>query len=328
MKGSHAVLLCGILLLLSPNSIAQTGTCPAHIAVASVFHRGLHQDPAPIANLTAEDFRASARSKPVVRTAEYHAQPATAVLLLDVGHNPKTDWKSALAVATDLIMALSPTIELDLITFSDRVEQKFLFQRDRQSFLSTLSQLTPVGHRSSQNGLLAAVSEGFAALNPPHPGDVEIFISAAPATESKEKHEQQRLEQLLSSSGVRLFGVGLTEQVLLLNGRPTSGIPLKPSEVDEHSEFVSSSELLAYDTGGMFLPFMVTPKSSKPPARRLEAEFMVFAISNFYVLDLDISQSIRQNEQLRIELRNGQLAGATLLWHPARLYPCPKPAVD
>jgi hypothetical protein len=278
----------------------------------------------PITNLSAEDFRVSARGKPQVRTAKFHAQPAKVVLLVDVGENPKADWKSQLVIAGDLAAALSPDVELDLITFSNQVEQKFSFQKDRQSFLAALSQLAHAGNRSSEKGLLAAVNEGFAALNPPHAGDAEIFLSAAPLTGDREKHERQRLEQLLSPSGVRLFGVAFAEQNFTFNGQRAFGVPIRPSLVDEHSEFYSSSEVLAYDTGGMVFPFLGTGlTSSKPLTRRPEAEFLASVISTFYLLDLEVSQPTQKTEQLQIELKNKKLAGPGLLWHPTHLFPCP-----
>jgi hypothetical protein len=309
------------VLVLSAPCNAQTDLCRDHIAVVSVAQIRLNHSPVPITNLSAEDFRVSARGKPLVRTAKFHAQPAKVVLLVDVGENPKADWKSQLVIAGELVAALSPDVELDLITFSNQVGQKFSFQKDRQSFLAALSQLAHPGNRSSEKGLLAAVNEGFAALNPPHAGDAEIFLSAAPLAGDREKHERQRLEQLLSPSGVRLFGVAFAEPNFTFNGQRGFGVPVQPSHVDEHSEFYSSSELLAYDTGGMVFPFLGT--SSKPPIKRPEAEFLASVISTFYLLDLDVSQPTQKTEQLQIELKNKKLAEPGLLWHSTHLFPCP-----
>jgi hypothetical protein len=317
------------LLVLAVPCIAQTDLCRDHIAVVSVSQRGL--TPAAITNLTAQDFRVGAPGKPLVRTAEFHAQPAKVVLLLDVGENPKADWKSQLLIASDLAASLSPDVELDLITFSNQVEQKFSFQKDRQSLLVALSQLVQAGNPSSEKGLLAAVDEGFAALKPPHPGDAEIFLSAAPLIGDREKRERRKLEQLLSPSGVRLFGVPFTGPNITINGQKVFGVPIQPAQVDEHSETLTSSEVLAYDTGGMLFPFLgpflgTKLTSGKPLTRRPEAEFLASVISSFYLLDLDVSRPAKQPEQLQIELKNKKLSGASLLWHPTHLFPCSQPS--
>lgn len=323
-----------LLLIFAAPCISQTDPCRDRVVVVSVRQNvpGSQTGPVknmdPITDLTAENFRVSAPGHPVVRTAEFHAQPGNVVLLLDVGQNPKEDWKSLLTVAGDLAASLSPDIELDLITFSDRVEQKSSFHKDRQSFLAALSQLVPAGNRSSEDGLLAAVREGLAILNPPQPGDVEFFLSAALVTGDKKKHERRKLEELLTLSGVRLFGVAFGEQNLnlILNGKPVSGIAAA-NQVDEHSgTFTSSSEILAYYTGGVAFRVFGTPTSRKLLIERPEAKALAGSISNFYVLDLGISEPNSQTGKLEIKLQNNKHPGTFRLWHTIHLFPCPQPS--
>lgn len=325
--GARLIAPATLLFVFSGVCISQTDSCRDRAVVVSVRQTGWYKEAVPTTDLTAENFRVSAPAHPVVRTAEFHAQPGKVVLLLDVGQNPKADWKLQLMIAGDLGASLSPDIELDLITFSDRVEQKFSFQKERQSFRAALSQLARAVNRSSESGLLAAVSEGLAAPNPPHSGDVEIFLSAALVTGDKEKYERRKLEELLSLAGVRLFGVafGRHNLNLILNGKPVSGLAA-PIQLDEQSgTFASSSEILAYYTGGVAFRFSETPTSSRRLDERPEAKALASVISDFYVLDFGISDPGSQSGQLEIKLKDKKLPGTIHLWHPIHLFLCPQP---
>lgn len=251
-------------------------------------------------------------------------------MLLDVGPRTRAEFDSEITTAAAIAQELPSNTELDLVTFTNKVEQKFAFQTDRQKFLAVLKSLTAIEHTSTEHGLLEAISDGASFLVPyHHPGGVEIFLSSATAGHHKDKDEQQRLAHLLSNSAIRLFGVSLGQTLpvpIIVDERalsPTLWVRA-PSNVQEHSEMFSSSEVLSYESGGVVLS-AGGEKASAPPAKDPAAAALADRVSHYYLLRLGITDSADKTENLKIELKDKKLRNGIGLWHPTRLYPCTAP---
>lgn len=333
MKLIQQAWLLAMVAVFTGQCFSQTGSCADHIVVVGVTHR--HAQPwsvsaGELAELFANDFRVNG-SKVIVRGAEYHGEVSRVVILLDVGPKTGTEFDSEVTTAAALAQELPSNTELDLVTFTNKVEQKFAFQTDRGKFLAVLKSLTAIEHTSTEHGLLGAISDGAGFLVPyHHPGDAEIFLSSAPtAGHHKDKDEQQRLAQLLSNSAIRLFGVSLGQTLpvpIIIGGKPHESVPLwsrVPSNVQGDPGLFSSSEILSYESGGLVLSAS-GEKLSVPPAKDPAAESLANLVSHFYLLGLGIADSDK-TENLKIELKDKQVRNAIRLWYPTRLYPCAAP---
>lgn len=311
---------------------SQTGSCADHTVAVGVTPRLTQPGPAPapeLAELFANDFRVNG-GKLIVGRAEYHGEVSRVVILLDVGPKTRTEFDSEVTTAAALAQELPSNTELDLVTFTNKVEHKFAFQTDRGKFLAVLKSLTAIEPTSTEHGLLEAISDGAGFLVPyHHPGDAEIFLSSATGGHHKDKDEQQRLAQLLANSAIRLYGVSLGQKLsvpLLFEGKLYESVPLwarAPSSVQGDAGHFSSSEILSYGSGGLVLSAS-GEKPSAPPAKDPAAASLANLVSHFYLLGLGITDSDK-TENLKIELKDKKLRNAIRLWYPTRLYPCETP---
>lgn len=332
MKLIQPAWLLAMVAVFTGQGFSQTGSCADRIVVVGVTHG--HAQPwsasaGELAELFANDFRVNG-GKVIVGSAEYHGEVSRVVVLLDVGPKTGTEFDSEVTTAAALAQELPSNTELDLVTFTNKVEQKFAFQTDRGKFLAVLKSLTAIEPTSTEHGLLEAISDGAGFLVPyHHPGGAEIFLSSATGGHHKDKDEQQRLAQLLSNSAIRLYGVSLGQKLsvpLLFEGKLYESVPLwarAPSSVQGDPGQFSSSEILSYESGGLVLSAS-GEKPSAPPAKDPAAASLANLVSHFYLLGLGITDSDK-TENLKIELKDKKLRNAIRLWYPTRLYPCETP---
>jgi len=285
----------------------------------SVFQMGSPKEPLPISDLTAADFELRVRGTPPVRAASFRRGLTRMVILFDVGRNQtQSEWKTAVAISTRLAENLPDGSELNLVSFSDRVEQVVSTGTDRRKLIDILHGLGPTSKDSNEGALLAALERGAQLLEPARLGDVEVFFLNAPVTGTRSGQKEDAIGSQFSGSGVRALGIVLDDPGMRSPGLSTP----TAATVTDHPELFSASERLAVATGGMFVSFR--PDASEQVSSRQQenvASLINALATNYYSLTVDCS-SLRRAERAQVKLKNKKLAATSFLSYPTMLYPC------
>jgi len=315
-----SVIAFGSLIYVA--AYAQVDTCTRTIAVG-VFQKGSPREPQAVSGLTPADFEVKFAGNSTVQSGTFHSGPTRAVFLLDIGRNQtRTEWESLVAIARNMAEQLPKDSQLNLITFSDQVEEVVSAGNDARKLTDSLIRMSPGSKKSNQDGLFDALDRGAQLFDSARPGDVEVFFSPMGKGGSS---KERTLGSKLSASGVRAFGVvlGTPEFPGITAGSvPSQSIP-SAATVTEYPDLFSASERLAVLTGGMFVNFRRDPSERQAIKQQEDLASAISAfVTNYYSLTF-VSSSVKRAERVEVKLKDKKLASATFLFYPTTLYPCP-----
>ena len=312
-----------ILLISSAPLYSQDEACLHRKITGSVTTL----DGRAVAGLTSLNFRIEVARKSIsVNSVDHRPGPVRVGILLDVSadmRKKKGGWRAATLSARQVVAHLPEGTHTFLITFSDRVEQKWLFDERRTEFFGTLNPLSPSGRKASKEGVLNAIREGLRVLGSPQFGDVLFIVTAA--EKGLSNAEQQLIEQQLSSTRVRLFGFSLDRPAYAVLLRNAAGA----FNISDSGKW-ADLERLAYSSGGVWFRFKasrrkgydISPSEGVPllsAARELGS--LMF---NTYEVDLQLPRTWSKPQDMRITLVTGagQPIQTLSRFFPVKLYPC------
>src|SRR5437879_5445827 len=244
-------LLVAFAFLPASHAFAQSGDCLHWTVPVTIVNR----NGALVEGLTASDFRAGLRGKPVrILSVAKDDRPHRIVILLDVSGSMfgvnGTKWSLAWASAFHLAQSNLPKTSLALLVFRTDIVERVDFSQGTTAVSERLKQIgedvTYKKNIRGQTALFDTVIEGLKLLGPPTQGDVIYVITDG--GDNKSRNSPREVQHALESAGVRLYALILSH----LDGR----MPNTPEE-----EYGKSNLLQVIDaTGGMqFEPIELSP---------------------------------------------------------------------
>lgn len=193
------------------------------------------------------------------------------------------------------------------------MEQKSSFVSGQHALDDALSTQSPAKTTASKSSVYDALATGIAALGISRPGDAEFLITTW--EDHGESDKSRAVTRQLSQSAVRLFGVSFDSSVAG-RGFPISAVSLTP---------LTPIDNMARTSGGWWMRAVVGD-----PVNNAIPEMFGESISDFYNLNLKVTQPLTKAQKLHLELvknpnvssQNGPRARDVLLSYPQTLYPC------
>lgn len=224
-----AILAATLAASIAPCSRAQEAQSPSctrrTIAVTVLDKNG-----EPITGLTAADFRAESRGKPVrILSLTPRARPAHIVVVFDrsgsIGGNAEF-WGLGVEVVAHLYAKASRNVLLAFFFFGDAVEQRSGFGEDRPAVVNALLHLA---HKPKQGKgatlLYDAILAAIQTVPAPQVGDVIYAVTDGVDTASATNRD--RIQQQLLRSGLRFFAFPISDPFLHLSHSARTRRPAK-----------------------------------------------------------------------------------------------------
>jgi hypothetical protein len=312
----HGAAWLALALIAAAPVRAQEDACRRQSLMASVMDAKGN----PVPGLGRADFSARFRGKPVnITFAELDTHTRRIVILLDASGSMLADhWKPALDAADDLLTKVPVRIPIALAVFSDKVEKKVGFSQGRAAIEAELAALR-ARHKAMlksepHTALWDSVLDALGMFGTPHLGDVIYAITDG--EDNKSKYDYGKVEQVLASSGIRLFAL------LPLRGN----LPLTVEELtgpQDLREAVAVTGGLLVSFGRIISPLQLSTKrdSSALPQPALDALYREMAV--FYRLDVELPEAVDKPRDwdLKLEAPGKNKKGWNLVY-PRKLMPC------
>lgn len=164
-----------------------------------------------VAKLTKRSFAVRMGDMRIEPDLVAPSQPVSTrvVLLFDTSSSMGRKWGVAQSLAINLVRHLDPKDDLSLITYSTSVTVQAGSTKDREAIIRALAELKPPNGRTA---LLDAVGKSISEV-PLHRGDTLVIITDG--QDNSSRMSQKRLRDIVLSSGIRIFGIGLYDDQLL-----------------------------------------------------------------------------------------------------------------
>lgn len=258
----------------------------------------------PITGLTAADFRAEFRGKPVkILQVKMRSRPTRVVVVLDHSGSMRDTFKGALEVVRHVFSKAPSDVYLALLLFSDRVTTTLGFMYDRATALHMLraavDQANAVrGRTALYDALIAAVE-----LHPrPSPGDAIYLVSDAGKSVSRATFRVA--EERLLASGLRLFAFLIVDPFI------SRGVP-------EELEAKSQLYRLADGTGGAVLA-----SNTKSTRLEEEADRVYRQMADFYEIEIELPKRPDKKRGWKLALVRAKELKRPQVAYPRFLMPC------
>jgi hypothetical protein len=248
-----------------------------------------------------------------VQSAMPASKPPRIVVLLDASANhDQQTWAATQALVEEFLAGFPDAGDFTLVTFDDKIQQ-VVRATDRSSLQGTVGELFPSGKRESEAGLDEAVKKGSVGFDPYRQGDTEFLVT----TSDQIQKETAQALNLQRAAGIRLFGASFDQTI-------RSG-PL-PFDVYMSVETHSPLDSAARASGGLWIWFDMSRQDTATLLRNAATAGKSTAalVSNFLVLQLQLTSPITKPEKLKIELvkdAKGK-AGDRFADYPRELFPC------
>jgi len=316
-------LLAGSLgvLILALMARAQELPCTSR----TVFATAIDREGGPLRGLTAKDFRARFRGKPVeVRSATLDLGPRRIVLVLDASGSMTSGeaWDAATVLAQDLYRFAPWNISFALVIFASKVLRTVGWEESLTlpgtlAALPANRALAPQGQRKT--ALYDAVARALQLLEPPQMGDVIYVITDGEDNCSKTTRSQ--IERQVLGREVRVFSF------LLL--QPFSERVRTPKEADGLMDLAS----LVEETGGGKLQLISAGFVGRPrfwqsreqkEAALAAAKRLYQQMGVFYRLELELPQLVDKPRRWKLEVVNekGKRRHEVAVLYSRHLLPC------
>jgi hypothetical protein len=306
---------------------AQTDPCLDRTIPVNVYTKGGE----PVTALTAANFKASIKGKPIVVTATtYDRGPRSIVILIDVSGSmtERGRLKWGLEFAQDLISSAPSQDSLALLTFSNQVENAVAFGQSRTALLAEIDKLQhPDWDRVKgmrKTAMEDALLSALAVLKTPRVGDAICLVTDG--GENASQSRKSNVEALLELAGVRVYAILPTWHI----GFRT----LSPEEAQGPSKLRD----LASATGGvllMFVPGQVRNISipTTGPFEVIDSDRQELAsasqafhreISSFNILKVRLPERLTKPRDWNLDVvdASGQREKDAQVLYPQRLAPC------
>lgn len=316
MRLPFAIL--GLALVVSSSLAQQTANAPeTRSVIVNVFDR----QGSPIRDLTKDNFVARVNGKAVeVLDTHYSAAPRRIVVLLDVsasmteGDDAKAEkWPIAREALSDLLAQTPRGVPIAMLTFSNKVLDRFDFSQDRTGISKWLSQdhgrPPKLKHGERYTALLDAILEGLRILQPVQPGDALYAITDGGDNVSHISPSQAKAALVQSDAR---FYVLFTSATFIATVEEREG-------VDSLVEFADDSG------GATFGDPLQSPYAQGYRERvRGYTEDVNARVSEFWTLQLAPPASNKPSK-LKVEIKDhaGKLRNDVLLAYPRILPPAP-----
>jgi VWA domain-containing protein len=312
----------GMLFLAAPLR-AQNAPCLRRTVVANV----VDEKGNPLPGLTAADFQAKFRGKPVkILSATFDQQPRRILILLDTSGSMEEHFRNRHVPIIDalrlFVARAAPGDFLAFATFSKALQTRVDFSRIRDPFEVQFQAIQPKKEKHSGGARRTALWDALVAaavlFQSPKAGDTIVLISDGGDNESKVSAENA--EKTLLGAGVRLF-------VLLLTEPPES--PPTPEE----EEGPGTLRRLAQATGGIVLEtweeastvirprltFLTSPEDTKKAVANLRQQ-----VDASYRLDIELPEAVDKVRGWDLKLADNNTARERHLefYFQQKLAPC------
>lgn len=312
-------MLLAFAFLPASHTFAQSSDCLHRTLLVGVTDR----NGAPVEGLTASDFRAEFRGKPVrILSVAKDDRPHRIVILLDASGSMfgvnGAKWSLAQASAFHLAKSNLANTSLALLVFRTDIIERVDFSQGTTAVSERLKQIgqdvTYKKNVRGQTALFDTVIEGLKLLGPPTQGDVIYAITDG--EDNKSRKSPREVQHVLESAGVRLYALILSH----LDRR----MPNTPEE-----EYGKSNLLqLVDETGGMQLepiaPFgaRLDEDEQHRIAKLLQVSYEQMVHPYLMEIELPGMQEKPSGWRLKLSDEKGHKVKGGRVAYPRELMPC------
>jgi len=287
----------------------QNTACSTRTVVVSAASRS--REFHSIWGLKTGNFLVVVDGKPVtVPSVKDRSQSATVIFLLDVGKSQnKAKWMASLRILESLFSEI-PEAEVSLLTFDDKVEESVSLG-NRRSRAEALAKLSPSKQKESGEGLIAAVQTSLNVPGGVQAADTLLIITASEL--DFDRNKRKLLEDQLTSSGTRIFGISLDASHL--------PAPL-PGGISVTVQSYSTIESVVRSSGGLWT--RVVP--GDPDGERTATKSIAGLISNSVAVELGPGRIPTGRKEQKLEVMlfddSGNPVKDVMLFYPPNLPAC------
>ena len=293
-----AAFVCLCFSALSIACAQEVPPClPSKVIVSVVDQRG-----AVLPDLTTDNFKITYKGQTAkLLNAIYARAPRRVVVLLDVSGSMTEKWQVARAAAWDLVATLQPGSRASLMTFSEKAEIETALSPNLKVIQDWVTNQTagPPKSLRGRTALYAAVQAAVAQLQPTEPGDAIYVISDG--GENASRVNKPRVEEALSSAGVRLFGLIIPSRFFADEQERVGRLEF--ADLSKQSGgFVETLGLV--DSPSYFAEPVVYDKHMEEQVW-LRSQRLSLEIESFYTIELKLPDSPGKIQPLEIHVVDG-----------------------
>jgi Mg-chelatase subunit ChlD len=316
-------ILLSTLFFVPTCLFAQQPDCLHRTIAVSV----VDEKDAPIAGLTAENFRGSFRGAPVkIVSAKFDARPIKLVILLDLSGSMALGSKLRVAqfIVADALSSAPAGSQVALITISDKAKIYAGLLQDKQAMSDLMRDVNRMDRTSLKGGtaLWDAVGAAVKLLSPPQPGDVVYAVTDGGDTASYMR-KPDAVAALLDA-GLRFFAFLVPD-----DDRRDMAAQRRVGrkELSELAEMTGGKVLNLPPAGplGSSIEYNLSPNGQK---RISDAASLLYVrMQQFYLVEIELSKEVDNPRSWKLKLlaNEGPLKKASL-YYPKTLLPCSSPS--
>jgi hypothetical protein len=307
------------LLLLATQAAAQLNPSAAENCSRRTVVVTVSDKEGPVMTLGRSNFLIESKSSAlkIVAAAPRH-RPPRAILLIDLSGSMRTEGQLVViaALARGFVDAAPPQSPLALMTFADRVKERFDFSMPKDVLLQKLQAISqePPSTPGGRTALLDTLTEASHMFGASQAGDVIFLISDGGDNVSHAR--MSTVKKLLLEQGVRLYSFITFDQIF-----PTE-------EVNICTEDLTN---LSNNTGGRPMTFERLSRSgwdNSPDALARDSDmgrYMYVLAASSYDLELEMDGGIKSPIALKLKMvsSNGKELRNLQLLYPGEVMPCP-----
>jgi hypothetical protein len=279
---------------------------------------------APNANLSASNLRGIYQKKPaVIESVRLEERPPRVVLLVDTSASMQLVGSAEAKIAEGVLSKLSTDVEVGLAFFAEDTTPVAYPTKDHQRLMYALEALRKgYIYEKKRTAIWSAVRESIKMFGTPVMGDSVYLISDGGDNGSKVRESD--MEQILGSSGIRLFAL-LVAQPPGIRSRMSESLT-GPGNVLAAAHFtggtmISNAELSGIAEGEVDL----AEKDGKATQLGQDIDRQIGQLLKFYRVEVRLPEPVDKPRNWKLELIGlGKFPGGKLeLIYPNVLLPCP-----